>query len=71
MIRIFQKLYQLGASNFVSLYRIISRLPGEKIKKNDLLPYAYLDIENLISQKSFKARSFKLDQLIQLIEDKE
>ena len=40
-----------------------------KIKKNvfffKLLPLANMDIENLISQKTITARSFKLGQLIE------
>ena len=45
----------------------MSRFSGKNYKKNvfELLPFANLDIENLISQKIITGRSFKLGQLIE------
>ena len=48
----------------------MSRLSGENLKKKsfyffEFLPFANLDIENLISQKTVTARSFKLGQFIE------
>ena len=41
-----QKLLQLGASNLVSLWRIMRRLHGEHFKKNHFFFFASLPIAN-------------------------
>ena len=60
-----KKPLQLGASNLISLRRIMSRLLAENLKKNhfifELLPFANFDIDILISQKPLQLGAPKLD----------
>ena len=60
------KLLQLGASNLVSLKRIMSKLLCKNKKKNhyiffESLPFANVYIESLISQKPLQLGAPKLD----------
>ena len=62
VIRIFQKQLQLGASNLVSLERIMSRLPGKITKKTNIF-FSYWPLQIWKFHRSFK--------LSRLIEDNE